>query len=142
MPKVLRAKFLGIDGPFCFISICKFHSFKNPLVTITNLPEFYFRFRRFILLVQTKIVICINYGSRRSSWKPWRWVRLDLTLMMWDIDINSNLNPLTIFTSSRSTAFKYIITWNISQMISKTILTITGIKNKTGHLVLNLTKSQ
>ena len=35
----------------CFISICKFGSFNNPFATITSLPELYFRFRRFILLV-------------------------------------------------------------------------------------------
>ena len=39
---------------------------------ITNLSELYFRFRRFILLVQTKKVISINYGSSTSSCKPWR----------------------------------------------------------------------
>ena len=51
---VLRAKFLGNDGLFCFISICKFGSFKNTFATITSLSELYFRIRRFILLVQTK----------------------------------------------------------------------------------------
>ena len=41
---------------------------------------------------------------------------------MRDIYINSNLNPLTKFTSSsRSTEFKDILPWNISQMITKTI---------------------
>ena len=36
--------------------------------------------------------------------------------------INSNLNPLTKFTSSsRSTELKDILPWNISQMIKKTI---------------------
>ena len=35
---------------------------------------------------------------------------------------HSNLNPLTKFTtSSRSTKFKDILSWNISQMIKKTI---------------------
>ena len=53
-PKVLRAKFLGSDGLFCFSSICKFGSFKNPFATITSLSELYFKFRRFILLVQMK----------------------------------------------------------------------------------------
>ena len=52
-PKILRAKFLGSDGLFCFSGICKFGSFKNPFATITSLSELYFRFRRFILLVQT-----------------------------------------------------------------------------------------
>ena len=121
MPKVPRAKFLGSDGLFCFISICKFRSFKNPFATITSLSELDFRFRRFILLVQTKKVISMNYGSCTSSWKPCRWVRLDLILTMRDIYINSNVSPLTKFTSSRSTEFKDILTWNISEMITKTV---------------------
>ena len=49
-------------------------------------------------------------------------IRLDLILSMWDIYINSNLNPLTKFTSSsRSTEFKDILPWNISQMVTKTV---------------------
>ena len=53
--------------------------------------------------------------------KPWRWERLDLVLLM-RIYINSNLNPITKFTSSsRSTEFKDILPWNISKMITKTI---------------------
>ena len=38
-PKVLRAKFLEKDGLFCFISICKFHSFKNLFATVASLSE-------------------------------------------------------------------------------------------------------
>ena len=53
-PNVPRAKFLGSDGLFCFSSTCKFDSFKNPFAMITSLPEPYFGFTRFILLVQTK----------------------------------------------------------------------------------------
>ena len=121
MSKVLRAKFLEIDELFCFISICKFGSSKNPLATIIRLSELYFRFRRFILLVQTKKVISVNYGSCTNSWKPWRWVRFDLILTIRDIYINSNVNPLTKFTSSRSTEFKDILAWNISEMITKTV---------------------
>ena len=63
----------------------------------------------------------MNYGSNRSSWKPWRWVRLDLILSIRDAHINSNLTPLKKFTSSRSPEFKDILPWNISQMITKTI---------------------
>ena len=97
---------------FCFISIHKFGRFKNPFETITNLPGLYFRFRRFILLLQTKKVISMNYHSTTSSWKPWRWVRLELILALRDIFINSNLNPLTKFIrSSRSTEFKDILPW-------------------------------
>ena len=64
---VSRAKFLGSDGRFCFISICKFGNFKNPFATINSLSELYFKFRRFILLVQTKKVISVNYGRSTSS---------------------------------------------------------------------------
>ena len=67
LPKVPRATFLGSDGLFCFISICKFDSFKNPFAMITSMPELYFRIRRFILLVQTKKNISMNYGSSRNS---------------------------------------------------------------------------
>ena len=121
LPKVPRVKFLRSDG-FLFISICMFGSFKNPFAMITSLFELFFRFRRFILLVQTEKVISMNYGSNTSSWKPWRWMRLDLILLMRDIYINSNLNLLKKFTSSsRSTEFKYILPRNIPQMITKTI---------------------
>ena len=65
-PKVPRAKFLGSDGLFCFSSIYKFGSFKNPFAMITSLSELYFRLRRFILFVQTKKVISMNYGSSTS----------------------------------------------------------------------------
>ena len=53
----------------CFISICNLDSFKSPFATITSLSELYFkfRFRRFILLVQTKKVISLNYGTSKSS---------------------------------------------------------------------------
>ena len=112
----------------CFISICTFVSFKNTMETITSLSKLYFRFRRLILLAQTKEVISMNYGSSTSCWKPWRWVRFDLILTMRDIYINSNLNPLTKFTSSsRNTWFKDLVPWNISQMITKTILISTRI---------------
>ena len=86
--------------------------------------------------------ISMNYGSSTSCWKPWRWVRFDLILMMRDIYINSNLNPLTKFTSSnRSTEFKDILPWNISQMITKTIPISTRIVkpcDETGYPVLSL----
>ena len=81
-----------------------------------------FRFRGFILLVQTKKVISMNYGSSTSNCKPRRWVRFDLIFTMWDIYIYSNQNPLTKFTSSsRNTEFKVIFPWNIYQMIMKTV---------------------
>ena len=64
----------------------------------------------------------MNYGSSTSSLKPWRWMRLHLIFSTSDIYINSNLNPLTKFTSSSiSTKFKDILQLNVSQMIMKTI---------------------
>ena len=64
----------------------------------------------------------MNYGSSTRSWNPWRWVRLHLILTMSDININSNLNLFTKFTSNkRITEFKDILPWNISQMITKTV---------------------
>ena len=111
----------------CFISICDFSSF-NSFVTITSLSKLYCRFRRFILLVQRKKVISMSCNSWTSSWKPWKWVRLDLILTMRDIYTNSNLNPQTKFTSSsRSSQFKGILLWSISQIIMKTILISTRI---------------
>ena len=44
-----------------FSGVCKFGSFKNPFAIITSLSELYFRFRRFILLVQMKKVISENH---------------------------------------------------------------------------------
>ena len=63
-----------------------------------------------------------------------------------DIYINSNLNPLTKFTSSsRGIAFKDALPWNISQIITKTVLISTRIviscKMKQ-HPIVNLMESQ
>ena len=50
-------------------------------------------------------------------------MKLDLIYSVRDIYINANLNPPTEFTSSsRSTELQDILPWNISQMITKTIL--------------------
>ena len=78
--------------------------------------------RRFILLLQTKKVVSINYGSITNSWKPLKWVWLDVIFTLRDIYINSNLNTLTKVTSSRrSTEFKEVFLWSISQMTTKTV---------------------
>ena len=66
-PQVPRAKFVGSDGLFRFCSICKFGSFNNPFAMITSMPELYFRFKRFVLLVKMKNVISMNYGSRQAA---------------------------------------------------------------------------
>ena len=51
----------------CFISILNFGSFKNPFTKITSLSELSFKIKKFILLVQTKKVISMNYGSSTRS---------------------------------------------------------------------------
>ena len=58
--KSQEPKFLEGNRLFCFISICKFVSSKNPFATITSLSELCFTIRRFILLVQMKKVISMN----------------------------------------------------------------------------------
>ena len=82
-------------------------SFHSPGLSVISLQRLLvclnFTFRRFILT-------SMNYGRSTSSKKLLRWVRLDLILMM--RDINSNLNPITKFTSiSRNAEFKDI-PWN------------------------------
>ena len=66
-PEVTRAKFVGSNGLFSFISICKFGSFKNPFATITRLSEIYLRIRTFFPLLQTNKVISMNYRSSTNS---------------------------------------------------------------------------
>ena len=100
---------------------------------ITSLSELYLRIRRFIFLIQMKKVISMNYGSSTSS----------LLYSMRDIYINSKLNPLAKFTnSSRSTKFKDILPWNISQMIRKTIPIRTRIVRSYAMKLGNLMESQ
>ena len=65
---------------FCFISILKIVSLKNPFATITRISELSFRFRRFILLVQTKKCKFYELWQQYKQPKKWRWVRLDLRL--------------------------------------------------------------
>ena len=71
--KFQEPSFWAVVEP-CFIRIHTFDSFKNSFATTSSLSEFYFTFRRFILLLQTK--------------------RFDLIFMMKDIYISSNMNPL------------------------------------------------
>ena len=94
----MRIKFLGRDWLFCFISKCS----KTLLQQLLGNTEIWQQHKQ------------LNTMEMRE--------RLDLIFTMRDININSNLNPLTKFTSSsRSTEFKDIVLWNISQMITKTV---------------------
>ena len=117
LQKVPRAKHLGSDRLFCFISACKFGSFKNPFAMITSLPKLYFRFRKFILMEQTK------KSDFYELWQLHKQLKIIEMSKAWPdtynekcILINSNLNPPKRFTSSsRSTDFKDILPWNISK---------------------------
>ena len=52
--------------------------------------------------------------------KQWRSVSFDLIFTMNDIFINSDLVPLAKLSSSRRNCkFKDILSWNISQLITK-----------------------
>ena len=66
-PNVPRDSFLRSNRLFCFISICKFGSFKNSFGTITSHSELYFRLKRIIKLLQTKKVISMNYGAAQAG---------------------------------------------------------------------------
>ena len=105
----------------CFISICKFGSFK-----ITSLPEPYFRFRRFILLVQSKKGISMEQHQQLKTMETsetWRNTSAEIpsTYPNPNIYINFSLNPPKKFTSSS------ILSQNISQLIIVTILISTRI---------------
>ena len=57
----------------CFCSICKFGSLKNTFTTITSQSGLYFRFRRFILLLQTK---------KNDFYELWKQQKLAKTMDM------------------------------------------------------------
>ena len=79
------------------------------------LSELYFRFKKNILWVQKKNVISMGYSSSTSSWKSWRWMRLDLIFTIKD------MNSLTMHKQQEKHQFKDIIPWKISQIITKNI---------------------
>ena len=85
--KSREPRFWDVIDSFVLLPYASLAASRTRFAMITNVSELYFRFRRFILLVQTKKVISMNYDSSTSSWKPWRWVRLDLILSMRDIYI-------------------------------------------------------
>ena len=55
---------------FCFISICKFGSFKNRFAMITSLSKPYLRIRRFFSLVQTKKSDFSELWQQHKQLKP------------------------------------------------------------------------
>ena len=62
----------------------------------------------------------MSYGQQHKELKTMKMSEASPDIYD-DINLNSNLNLLTKFpSSSKSTNFKYILPWNISQMITKT----------------------
>ena len=122
-PRVPRAKFLGIDGFFGVISICKFGSFKDPFATDTSLSSLSeLQIQRIYSVGTNKKSDFYELWQQHKQLEPWRWVRLELIFTMRDTYISSNLNLLTNFTSgSRKTEFNDILQWNIFQIITKTV---------------------
>ena len=111
-PKAAKPKFLVSGRLFCFISISKFGSFKNLFPMINSLSKFTLDSKIYSIGTNEKKKISMSCGSITSNWKPWRWVRYS----------KSNLKPLTKSTcNGKKTAFKNILPWSISQMITKII---------------------
>ena len=112
---------MGSGELFCFISICKFANFKNPFTTITTLLaclDFTLDLEDWSICYKQKKLFLWTMAAVQAA----RWVRFDQILLMRDIYINYNLNPLLKFTSSsRSNDFRNILPWNISQMIMKIV---------------------
>ena len=93
----------------CFISICKFGSFKNPFAMITSLSELYFRFRRFILLILTKKVISMNFLPINSqeflvlNWSPLKgWKIYERLSWPWSHPMVLNLDCESSTLTTRS----------------------------------------
>ena len=94
------------------------------LVQWLLVPELYFRFGRFTLLVQTKRSDFYELWQEHKQLKTMEmskaWPDIFIEGYIYNIYMNPNLNPLIKLTrSSRSTEFKNILTWSLSQMITK-----------------------
>ena len=83
-----------------FFLLLAYASLAASRIAITSLSELYFRIRKFSLLIQTKKVSSMNYGSSTSSWKPWRWVKLHLIFYTRDI-YSQNSWKIHIFKNLR-----------------------------------------
>ena len=105
------------DGLSYFSSICKFGSFKNHFTTITSLSELYFRFSRFILLVQTKkyflwtIAAAKDTQNQRDEWGLTWYLRWGIYTLIptWTHSQNSlaTVEALSLKISSYGTSFKW-----------------------------------
>ena len=106
--------------------MCKFHSFKSLFAKITSPSKLYFRFRRFILLVQTTDIY--------ELWQQNNQLKTMKTSEGWhdtyDKGYIHQFQPKIthIFpSSSRSTEFKDIFQSNISQITTQIIKISTSI---------------
>ena len=135
-PKVLRAKFLGSDGLFCFTSICKFGSFKNLFTMITSLSELYFRFRSFLCWYKRKKWFLWTMTAAQSAEN--HGDELDLTwYLRWEIYTSI---PTSTYSKNSPPPAEAL---NIMIMKTLPISTkIVKLYNEMGHPVVNLMESQ
>ena len=97
-----------------FINICKFDSFKNTFPRLLACLNFPWDSENLLSWHKQKNVTSINYDISESSWKPWKWVNVYLTLTIMGTYISSSLNQLL--------EFKNILPWSISHKIMSTFL--------------------
>ena len=126
-PKVRRAKVLASDVFFCFSSIFKFGSFKNPFAKITSLSEFYFRFKRFTLLIQTKkwflwsmtgAQAAENHGDMWGlTWYLWWGVYASIPTWTHLQNSLAAAEALSLKISSHGTSLKW--SWRLPQSAQK-----------------------
>ena len=102
---------------------------------ITSLSELYLRFRRCIMLVQTKKVISMNYGSSTSSWNhgdEWGlawclWCGIYKSIPTWTHSKNSlAAEPLSLNICSHGTSLK----WSQSILVSVGIVISYAMKQR------------
>ena len=114
LQKVPRAKFLGSNGLLILLAYTSFAASRTLLHQLLTCLNFHLDLNDSFWFLWTMAAVQVAENHE--------WVRLDLRLTTRDIYIDSNLNPLTKFTSSsRSTVFKDILPWNIFQMIAQMV---------------------
>ena len=115
-PKVPRAKFLGSHRLFCFISLCKFGSFKNSFATITSFLDSedslrWYKRKKWFLWTMTAAQAAQKYVDEWGlTW-----------YLLWGI--YTSIPTWTQSQNSLAAAgeLKNIPLWNISQMITMTV---------------------
>ena len=138
--KFAGAKFLESYRVFCFISTGTLGSFGNSFPAVTSLSQPCFRHWRFILLVQTKEMISINYGSSTSIWKT-------LYDAMNDNKLIPSMDPLTNWAAAtveesilKISSYRASLNW--LQRPSQSTPEYRKLCDEKEHTPLILTKSQ